>query len=148
MYSLFGHSHCIFIVNFLQHAAMCSHCKHCTSYVNSVSLSVRLFVTRWYCVKTMARSLVQFALSGSKMCLVLYKLKNILQGRPLPPEILPPSDLPPPEGSEFWHILPCSTSTVRHRKRSSITLNKNSTRAFQQAINQGSTVPLASSKWG
>jgi len=28
-------------------------------------------VTRWYCVKMMARSTVQFALSDSKMCLVL-----------------------------------------------------------------------------
>jgi len=27
--------------------------------------------------------------------------KNIPQGRPLPPEILAPSDLPTPEGSEF-----------------------------------------------
>jgi len=48
----------------------------------------------------------------------------------------------PPEGSEFWHILPCNASTARDRKRSSITLNKNSTRAFQRAINQGSTLPL------
>ena len=31
-------------------------------------------------------------------------------------------------GSEFWHILPCSASTARDRKRSSITLNKSSTR--------------------
>ena len=53
----------------------------------------------------------------------------------------------PPEGSEFWHILPCSASTARDKK-SSITLNKNSTRAFQRAINQGSTPPLTSSKWG
>jgi len=29
-----------------------------------------------------------------------------------------------------------------------ITVNKNSTRAFQRAINQGSTPPLTSSKWG
>jgi len=43
------------------------------------------------------------------------------------------------------YILPCSASTVRDRKRSSITLNKNSTRAFQRAINQGSTPPLTSS---
>ena len=51
---------------------------------------------------------------------------NILAaGRPLPAEMLAPSDLPPPEGSEFWHILPCSASTVRDRKRSSTTLNKN-----------------------
>jgi len=45
---------------------------------------------------------------------------NILaRGRPLPPEILAPSDLPPPEDSEFWHILPCSASTARDRKRKS-----------------------------
>jgi len=61
---------------------------------------------------------------------------------------LAPSDLPPPEGSEFWHILPCSTLTARDRKRSSVTLNKNSSRAFQRAINQGSTPPLTFSKWG
>jgi len=41
-----------------------------------------------------------------------------------------------------WHILPCSTSTARDRKRCSVTLNKNSTRAFQWAINYGSTPPL------
>ena len=64
------------------------------------------------------------------------------------PEILAPSDLPPPEGSEFWHILPCKASTARDRKRSSITLNKNSTCAFQRAINQGFTPPLTSWKWG
>ena len=43
--------------------------------------------------------------------------------------------------SEFWHVLPCSASTARDKKRSSITLNKNSIRAFQRAINQGSTPP-------
>jgi len=45
----------------------CSHCTRCTSYSNSVRLSV----TRRYCVKTTARSMVQFELSDSKMCLVL-----------------------------------------------------------------------------
>jgi len=65
------------IVRFLSFysAPQCSHCKRCTSYSNSVCLpvrpSVRLFVTRRYCVKTTARSTVQFALSDSKMCLVL-----------------------------------------------------------------------------
>jgi len=51
---------------------------------------------------------------------------NILSGgRPIPSEILAPIDLPPPEGSEFWHILPCNASTVRDRKRRrSIILNK------------------------
>ena len=54
--------------SFLQRAA-CSHCKRCTGYGNSVSLSVRL--SHRYCVKMTARSTVQFALSDSKMCLVL-----------------------------------------------------------------------------
>jgi len=84
---------------FLQRA-QCSHCKRCISYGNSVCLSVCPSVclsvcpsvTRRYCVKTTARSTVQFALSDSKMCLVLYKPKNIPQGRPLPPEILAQSD--------------------------------------------------------
>ena len=39
--------------------------------IPSVRLSVCLSVTRRYCVKTTARSTVQFALSDSKMCLVL-----------------------------------------------------------------------------
>jgi len=37
----------------------------------SVCLSIRSSVTRRYCVKTTARSTVQFTLSDSKMCLVL-----------------------------------------------------------------------------
>jgi len=49
------------------------------------------------------------------------------------PEILVRPDLPPPDSSESGHLLPCSTSTVTDRKRSPITLNKNSTRAFQRA---------------
>ena len=120
--------------------------KRCTSYGNSVCPSVCPSVTRPYCVKTTARSTVQFALLDSKMCSFI-ETKTIPQGRPLPPEILAPSDLPPPEGSECWHILPCSASTVRDRKRRSITLNKNSTWASQRAINQGSMLPLTSSKW-
>ena len=39
--------------------------------IPSVCPSVRLAVTRRYCVKTTARSTVQFALLDSKMCLVL-----------------------------------------------------------------------------
>jgi len=124
-----------------------------SSYGNSVRpsvcLSIRPSVTRWYCVKTTAHSPVQFALSNSKMCLVLQKpKKNFPQGWPLPPEILAPIDLPSIDSSESWHILPCSASTVRDTKGSSITFNKNSTRAFQRAIHQGSTPPLTSSKWG
>ena len=59
------------------------------------------------------------------------------------------SNWPTPSWKQrVWHVLPCSTSTVRDRKRSSITLNKKLTRAFQRAINQRSTPPLTSSKWG
>ena len=39
--------------------------------IPSACPSVRLSVTRRYCVKTAARSTVQFALLDSKMCLVL-----------------------------------------------------------------------------
>ena len=57
----------------------CNATKGCTTYGNSihlsvrpsVRLSVRLSVTRRYCAKTTARSTVQFALSYTKMCLVL-----------------------------------------------------------------------------
>ena len=48
----------------LYSAPQCSHYKRCTSYSNSVCLSVcpsvRPSVTRRYCVKTMAHSTVQF----------------------------------------------------------------------------------------
>jgi len=73
---------------FFYSTPQCLHCKRCTSYGNSVRLSVRpsicLSVTRQYCVKMTAHSTVQFALSDSKMCLVLQKLKYIPQERPLP----------------------------------------------------------------
>ena len=38
------------------------------------------------------------------MCLVLSKPKNTPQGRPLPPEILPPSDLPSPVNGIIWEM--------------------------------------------
>jgi len=69
--------------------------------IPSVRLSVCPSDTRRYCVKTTARSTMQFAPLDSKMCLVLYKPKNTPQGRPLLPEILAQSDLPTPEGCEF-----------------------------------------------
>ena len=62
-------------------APQCSHCKRCTSYGNFVvHRSVRPSVTRRYSVKTTERRMMQFALSDSKMCLVLYKPKNVPQG--------------------------------------------------------------------
>jgi len=45
--------------------------------IPSVCPSVCLSDTRRYCVKTTARSTVQFAPLDSKMCLVFYKPKNI-----------------------------------------------------------------------
>jgi len=46
--------------------------------------SVRPSGTRRYCVKTTARSTVQFVLPDSKMCLVLYKPKNSTGTTPSP----------------------------------------------------------------
>jgi len=71
----------------------------------SVRPSVRPSVTRRYCVKTTARSTVQFTLSDSKMCLVLYKPKNIPQGRRLLPEILARSDLLPDSSESTRFVL-------------------------------------------
>jgi len=81
------------------------------------------------------------------MCLVLYKPKIYPKDDPFPWN-LGSNWHTPPKGSEFWHVLPCSASTVRDRKRRSITVNKKSTRASQRAINQGSRPSLTSSKWG
>ena len=50
-------------------ASQCSRCKRCTSYGNSVRPSVCPSVTRRYCVKTTARSTVQFACQIAK-CVV------------------------------------------------------------------------------
>ena len=128
-------------------APQCSHCKRCTSYSISVCLSVCLSVrlsvcTRRYCVKTTARSTVQCALSDSKMCLVLQKPKNI----PLPPEILAQTDLPPPDSSESWHVLPCSASTVRASEKSSIMANRKSYTGFLTSRQPRFYAALTSSK--
>jgi len=134
-------------------APQCSHCKRCTSYSNSVCLSVCLSVTCRNCVKMTACSTVQFALSDSKMCLSFLETKKIFRrDDPFPWNLGLKWDTKSEHNSselyEFWHALSCSASMVRDRKRSSITVNKKSTRAFQWAINQGSMTPLTSSKWG
>jgi len=59
-----------------------------------VYLSVRLAVTGRYCVKTTARSTVQFVLSHSKNVSSFAETKKYSPERPLPPEILAQSDLP------------------------------------------------------
>jgi len=87
--------HCLVYVwrHFCYHfysAPQCSQCKHCTSYSNSVRLSicpsvrpsVCPSVTRRLCVKATVRSTVQFALSDSKMRLVFCKPKNIPEDDP------------------------------------------------------------------
>ena len=90
-----------------------------------------------------ARTTVQFALPDSKMCLVLEKPKNIPQGRPLPPEIFAQADLPTPDSSESWHVLPCSASTVRASEKVQLWLIGSRTRAFQRAIDEVRTLPLS-----
>jgi len=57
----------------------------------SVCPSVRLSVARRYCVQATARSTVQFALSDSKICLVLWNQKYS-RGTTPPPEILAESE--------------------------------------------------------
>ena len=106
-------------------APQCSHCKRCTSYGNSVRPSA----TRRYCVKTTARSTVQFALSDSKMCLVLQKPKIIPRDDPFPWNL--GSNWPtPPDSSESWRVSPCSASTARASGKSSIMMNRKSYTGF------------------
>ena len=62
----------------------------------------------------------------AKCVLFCRNQKNIRQWRPLPPEILAETDLPPPESSESWHVLPCSASTVRASEKSSFMTNRKS----------------------
>ena len=65
----------IFLCHILQRAAKLA--LHALYQLRQFRPSVRLSVTSRYCVKTTAHSTVRFALSDSKMCLVLQKPKNI-----------------------------------------------------------------------
>jgi len=76
-------------------APQCSHCQCCTSYGNSVCLAVRLSVRLLH--------------AG-----IVSKRRHVAR-----------CGIPPPNSSESGHLLPCSASTARDRKRSPITLNKN-----------------------
>jgi len=115
--------------------------------IPSVRLSACLSVTRRYCVKTTARSTVQFALSDSKVSSFV-ETKKYSPGTTPSTWNLGWNWLTPPDSNESWHVLPCSALTVRASEKSSTMANRNSIRAFQRAINQGSTPPLTSSKWG
>jgi len=92
------------ILSMLEIVFTAAHCKSyfiASAVLATAILSVRLSVTRQYCVKTTAHSTVQFALSESKMCLVFEKPKNIPEGQPFPPAILAQTATLPPESSEF-----------------------------------------------
>jgi len=103
---------------------------HIASAVLAMAIpSVCPSATRRYCVKTTARSTVQFALSDSKMCLVFEKLKNIPEGWPL----FLKSWLKlthPSKSSELWQFLPCSASTERASEKSWILTNRKSYTGF------------------
>jgi len=132
------------LILFYYSAPQCS-LKHCTSYSNSVCLSVRLFVRLSVChTPVLCQNVARCSLlSANKICLVLKKPKNIPQKPPLKSWLKVTHPLRKQRG-----LTRSSASTVRDRKRSSIIVNKKLTRAFQRAVNQGSTPPLTSSKWG
>ena len=46
------------------------------------------------------------------------------------PKVLAQTDLPPPDSSESWHVLPCSASTVRASEKSSFMANRKSYTGF------------------
>jgi len=91
--------------------------------------AVRPSVTRRYCVKTTAHSKVKFALSDSKLSSFL-ETKKYSQGTTSSPWNLAQTDPLPPRSSEFWHVLPCSASTVRASEKSTITTNRTSYTGF------------------
>jgi len=130
----FYHTHAVLSVTLtlisFYSAPQCSHCKRCTSYGNSVCMSVRPSVTRRYCVKTTARCTVHFALSDSKMCLVLKKPKKYFHAGTTHSPWNLGSNWPPPYSSESWHVLPCSVSTVKASEKSSIMTNMKSYAGF------------------
>jgi len=113
-------------------APQCSHCKRCISYSNSIP-SVRLSVCRSHAgIVSKRQHVARCSLHSqiAKMCLVFYKPKNIPEAQLLPPEILAQTDPTPPESSDFWHVLPCSASTVRASEKSSIITNRKSYTGF------------------
>jgi len=61
--------HCQYLL--LRNASIFTARRIASAVLTKAIPPVRPSVTRWYCVKTTARSTMQFALSDSKMCLVL-----------------------------------------------------------------------------
>jgi len=98
------------------------HCKSCTSYGNSVHLSVRLSVYLAHAGivskrRHVARCSLQLRIAK---CVQFCRNQKYSPGTTLPSEILAPSDLLSPDSSESWHVLPCSASTIRASEKSSI----------------------------
>jgi len=87
-------------LNHFYSAPHCSHCKRCTSYSNSICLSVRLSHAG---IVSKRRQVARCSLHCqiAKCVYFCRNEKNIPQGQPLPPEILAPSDIPSPDSNEF-----------------------------------------------
>jgi len=89
----------------------CSHCKCCTSYSISVCLSIRLshagIVSKR---RHIARCSLHCKIAKS---VSFYRNKKYSPGTTHFPWNLGWNWPTPPDSSESWHVLPCSTSTVR-----------------------------------
>ena len=116
-------------------------------YGNSVCLSVRLshsgIVSKrchvaWCILHCRIAKCVQFCRNQ----------KNIPQGRPLPPETLAQSDLPLLIASSLDMFCLVAPQWKELAKKVQLWRIGSRIRAFQRAINKGSTPPLTSSKWG
>jgi len=118
-------------------APQCSHCKRCTSYSNSVCLSVclsaRPSVTRSYCVKTTARSMVQFAVyCRIAKCVKFCRNQKIFpRDDPFPLKSWLELTYPLLIAASLDTLWPCSASTVRHRTRRQASADRTARRQFQ-----------------
>ena len=114
---------------------------HLSSFIQVSTMKEDKSAAKFHYIKTVSGIVVAQSIA--------FRVVSIYwQGRSLSPEILTQSDLPPPDSSESWHVLPCSASTVRASKKVQLWRIGSRILAFQRAINQGSTPPLTFSKWG
>ena len=65
-------------------------------------------------------------------------MSTFVDTKNIPPQILAPGNLASHDSSESWHVLPCSTLTVRASEK--VQLRRIG--SFIWAIDQGSTPPL------
>ena len=121
----------------------CSHCKRCTSYGISVRLSHAGIVSK--------RLRVERHSLHCQIAKSVYFCRNQKYSRettPYPWNL--GSNWPtPPESSKFWHVLPCSASTIRASEKSSIMTNTKSYKGFPTSHQpRFYATPLTSIKWG